>query len=645
WRWSEAAATAEEELRALAQEAERPTDEKPTEVEDRGLYSPLDYDQRTGVLHLRDDGFRAAQQALEGHAPQLANRDHGVLNPAQLAVVARRFLPVRAVAEEHPLGLAYIKHGNNEHGQVIVERRQAALAEERRVGGDGAAKPPRPLFSLGAEAGSAEPNEIERRPELGRAALWHQPEASAAGVLYLRSAGAIDEIMRQAVGERYQVNGMFLPSASAERLGAALGRVAAFEGPVAETKRELARALEASPQGLVTVVHQGAAAEATAWTRLEEFAHLWQALADAGDPGAAISANDARKMMEEAQIRGAELLRIYRPVLDARVEQAAPIAAAEIGARLLLGEMSRLGVAGAAGDMAARDYLGAVARRWGNAAIARASRGVPSALSGQLRSRVAGLAGKAGEDLELPGGETGGGWNYSSAVGSIGGRGGLREPERGPIAAVFRAWDRATEPLARAGAKVEGALSRYHGTSDRARAALRSYAGRREFAALQTMRAATDLYRTVKDELVWPKSVAEAAPALLRIQHAIEGTVSAPLRPEEQRVAAALIAVRDAITVREVARGWLTPDALRGARGASFASLESLPETERAHLGVALEQWSIAAAKAQAQPREAHGPLHPDDADAAHQCEDDGAVHPSPGQDARSGGCYTGGAG
>ncbi len=206
----------------------------------------------------------------------------------------------------------------------------------------------------------------------------------------------------------------------------------------------------------------------------------------------------------------------------------------------------------------------------------------------------------AGSEGGQPGGAAGVAHEPGAARARVGtAAAGLREPERGPIARVFHAWDALSRPLAKAGGKLDAALSKYHGVSDRARMALRGYGGRREFSGLQSFRVAEQLDRAVKERL-GVKTLEEALPHELKIQHAIEEPDNPAYRltPAEAAVRDELLAVRDGITVREVGRGWLTPEALRGAR------LDSLEPGPRQTLETALRQWETLKSQAEAMRRQ-----------------------------------------
>lgn len=161
----------------------------------------------------------------------------------------------------------------------------------------------------------------------------------------------------------------------------------------------------------------------------------------------------------------------------------------------------------------------------------------------------------------------------------------LVEPERGPLAQVFRAWDKLTEPAAKVGRALEARISKYHGVSEEAEQALRAWGGRREFTALTENRMATRLYKLAKAE--WGTK-AGALPHLEKIEHAIEQPGAIALDAGEQKVARAVEDVRDAATLLDVSSGLLTPEALRGAER---LAPQMLAPAKRETLEQALGAW------------------------------------------------------
>ncbi|MGH9479778.1 MAG: tyrosine-type recombinase/integrase, partial [Terriglobales bacterium] len=319
--------------------------------------------------------------------------------------------------------------------------------------------------------------------------------------------------------------------------------------------------------------------------RQEEMTHLWQAQADAGRAGNATTLAAARELVAQAMRTGSPAARLYLPEAKAAASrgldeaEAVGALAAEVGARLLTRRYGELGLTEAEGEHWRAFYLDKIRERWGDEGIQRAD-------SGNAAGRKLADLGSGDREQE-PGGQTlshrqagaaGTGPAREPRHAGAGNRGheavdaalsewpalrepaqqtALRELERGPAAAAFRAWDKATEPLARAGTAVDARMSRYHGVSGEARLALRAYLGRREFAALQGMRIAEGLYR--EEARLFGRALTPAEG--VRIQQAIEQPAQFQLTEPEKRFVAALIVVRDAVSARDVARGWLTPSA------------------------------------------------------------------------------------
>lgn len=122
----------------------------------------------------------------------------------------------------------------------------------------------------------------------------------------------------------------------------------------------------------------------------------------------------------------------------------------------------------------------------------------------------------------------------------------------------------------RIGAAVRAAaraLSRYPGISDEAKGAFRGYDAGREARALEMRRTGESLYDVVLANL--GPDYQRDLPKLLKIQRNIArpGDQRYALTPGERRVKAALIAVRDRITIHDVGRGWLLPEALEPSLG------------------------------------------------------------------------------
>lgn len=416
----------------------------------------------------------------------------------------------------------------------------AVAAWNRRA--EGTAAVPLPLVRGDAGAGP-EPNEIERRAHLGQSALWHATGARD-GTLYLDGAGwtMLRNIWQQAFGLRpgADLAGLAVKPQDFPPLLAALRR-----HPGDAWSREVMSAIAGSPDGLAIVRHGSGQAALARWEEGED-GHRWQGRADRGDPADAIGAADAVALVTGVSPSAGELLRRYDPSLAELVgaghaDRVAPFLAAEIGVRLLQRRFGELGLDEAQGERWRAYYLESVERRWGRAGIERAN--VRNAAGVKLDALA---DSHQGPGPALP---TGG---YPGAAFPLAQAGTdeprrerrvtqLTEPERGPIARAFQAWDRATEPLARAGRKVEGLVATHRGVSAQAQQALRSYRGRREFEALQSMRIAEGLYRDER-ELFGRALTAEEG---LQIQRAIEKPDKVTLAPTEQAMRERLVAVRD----------------------------------------------------------------------------------------------------
>ncbi|MGH9418309.1 MAG: tyrosine-type recombinase/integrase [Terriglobales bacterium] len=347
----------------------------------------------------------------------------------------------------------------------------------------------------------------------------------------------------------------------------------------------LAPLLERSPDGLTVVLHKHP--EATV-ARQEEMTHLWQTQADAGRAGNATTLAAAEELVNGALRAGSRVAKLYLPDAERATArglweaEAARMIAAEVGARLLTRRYSELGLGTAEGEHWRAFYRGQIRERWGDEGIERADSGNAAGRkladlgSGDGEQKPGGpalshrKAGTAGTGAPGAGSHPAPHYRKPEAHARVAAalsewpalrepaqQTALRELERGPAAAAFRAWDKATEPLARAGTAVDARMSRYHGVSGEARLALRAYLGRREFAALQGMRIAEGLYR--EEARLFGRALTPAEG--VRIQQAIEQPAQFQLTEPEKRFVAALIVVRDAVSARDVARGWLTPSA------------------------------------------------------------------------------------
>ncbi|MGH9481107.1 MAG: hypothetical protein ACRD1L_03355, partial [Terriglobales bacterium] len=534
--------------------------------------------------------LRSYQEELFGPGP----------TPETAALARALELPPRAFsrAVEHYVAAA----SQHPAGQQLMPgfaagTPQEALAE--MLGPEGV-RPPHYLLPAG------EPTPVEAADALPRPV--YLDTSMRPPVLYLDTdgIGALASLARAAgVTMVTSFRGIYLRPNLVRRLAAA--------EPDSDLAREVNQAAAQAPGGLAVVSFPGnLTPEMRRRARLEEAGHGWQSDADYGDPDGALSPQRAIALaMLDSAVR-VRVGAIYRKALEGLpLLQQARLLASEIGVRLLIGDYADLGLSEGEGAFMARLWLLWVREEVGDEGLARAQAESGSDVAERARelgapSHAGGggaAGGAAGRRLDRgpdDGGDTGGRF-LPAARGAV-----LREPERGPAAALFRLWDRATAPVARGAARLGAGISKYRGVSTEARVALRSYGGRARFAALLSERLAREGYEHVAD-LGYPTAEAGAA-ATLRLEHHLEQPQDprfAPRNRMEQRLSDWARQTLDATTVHEVTRGGLTPDALLAGPGHGAVSLDSLDAAERARLERSLADWQ----RAKADPQVPRSPL------------------------------------
>lgn len=355
--------------------------------------------------------------------------------------------------------------------QTTPKTMGAALAQLR------AAK--RPILSYRPEGPwlGPKPNEIEANPIDG--AYFAATPEGRSGVLYVSPQvwPAFASAVKTALGDDAAGSGaVYLDAANAARLRARI-----------PDGTPLARILDQSPDGLVAVQH---GQKYTPVARQEDVTHLWQARADGGDPGSATDIGAARAIVAGAMQPGSLAARLYTPVAEDALrrgyspEGVTRMLAAEVGARLLTGRFSELGLSQTDGERWRQYYLDKIRERWGDEGIQRADSGNAA---GVRLSDVADRNGKPqSQRPTLSHRKTGEGTSGISFGAATAGRAAGAVPaeaagasaERGPFAELFHAWDKLSEPVAKLGNKAYGVISKYHGVSDEAEQALRAWGGR-----------------------------------------------------------------------------------------------------------------------------------------------------------------------
>lgn len=431
-------------------------------------------------------------------------------------------------------------------------------------------EPDEPLGLSFRQAGAAEPQSARPLTKaeamlLLPAALYRDPETGA--ILMSPRGHAIAASVLRRFGVRTRFSGFATDAAGAEKLRRALA---------ASGHPDLAAAIP--PEGPAIFALHGQ--PDTVATVEEELGHLRQAAADKGDPDAAMNTPEAASFLAEVPEDAlARMRQRYAGEMGRKERQFGRGAgerhlASEIGVRLLNREYADLGLDRQAGDRLRERYIQGVERTWpdGWQRLFQDDRPGAGGNSAGRFSLRAGVARDAAAQRDT------GARADLQAAGRGDGAGAVAGPLGQKIGAAVRA--------------VVGALGKYPGVSGEAKTALRGYDAGREVRAVEMRRAAAALYGAVRANL-GPDYQADL-PALLKIQRNIArpGDPAYALTPAEMRVKRALVAVRDRITLHDVARGWLTPDSLEMR---PEAAAQQLQEPERSNFLLAAGAWHVLA--------------------------------------------------